>query len=135
MGSLTFWPRRGQMFTCSILLNLQKVLLRMTPDLYYSLGANIRFNLFPITIKQLQRLEELVVLGFGPALARLGDGVGLSHPPGPLVVVVPQRQGHGRGGLAQAHRARLFLLARCRRGIERVRRCAHGHHGHGEAGS
>jgi hypothetical protein len=33
MGSLSFWPRRGQMFTCSILLNLQKVLLCMTPDL------------------------------------------------------------------------------------------------------
>nr|CAB3469187.1 unnamed protein product [Digitaria exilis] len=80
---------------------------------------------------QLQRLEELVVLGVGPALTRLGDGVGLAHPPGPLIVFVPYRHGRWRGGLPQAHPARLLLLAAsdARDGrIEGVRRCGHGHH-------
>ena len=57
-------------------------------------------------------LEELVVLGVGPALARLGDGIRLAHTallrPPPLLLSAP---GDGRD-----------------RRIQRVRRRAHRHH-------
>ena len=49
---------------------------------------------------QLQGLEELVVLLLRPALARLGDGVGLPH----LLAGVVAR--HGGGRLGQRRRRR-----------------------------
>lgn len=67
------------MFAGSIFLNLQKVFLCMAPYLYDSLGANKRLYLLPVTVKELQGLEELVVLLLRPALPRLGDGVRLPH--------------------------------------------------------
>jgi len=67
------------MFAGSIFLNLQKVLLCMAPNLDDSLGANKSLYLLPVTIKELQGLEELVVLLLRPALPGLGDCVRLPH--------------------------------------------------------
>lgn len=67
------------MFTGSIFLNLQKVLLCMAPNLDDGLGANKSLYLLPVTVKELQGLEELVVLLLRPALPGLGDGVRLPH--------------------------------------------------------
>lgn len=67
------------MLTGSIFLNLQKVLLCMAPNLDDSLGANKSLYLLPVTVKELQCLEELVVLLLRPALPGLGDGVRLPH--------------------------------------------------------
>ena len=82
------------MLTCSILLNLQKILLCMAPNLNNSLRSNKSFYLFPITIKELEGLKELVVLLLRPALARLGDGVRLPHL---LAGVLPSRARRCRG--------------------------------------
>lgn len=87
------------MFTGSIFLNLQKVLLRMAPNLNDGLGANKSLYLLPVTVKELQGLEELVVLLLRPALARLSDGVRLPHL---LARVLPRP---GRIGLRRRRRA------------------------------
>lgn len=67
------------MFAGSIFLNLQKVLLCMAPYLDDSLRANKSLYLFPVPIKELEGLEELVVLLLRPALPRLGYSVRLPH--------------------------------------------------------
>jgi hypothetical protein len=71
---------------------------------------------------QLQRLEELVVLGFRPDLARLGDRVWLAHPPSPLLLILLQPQPRLLVRVPAA-----ASNARGRR-IQRVGRRAHGHH-------
>lgn len=89
------------MFSSAIFLDLQKIFLCMTSYLDHTLGSNKCFDLFPISIKQLKRFEELVMLLVGPALPRLGDGVGLAD----LLVkgVFGSSDGIGSGEERQSH--------------------------------
>ena len=63
----------------SHLVHLDEVLLRVRPYLYDGLGRDELSYLLPISLVQLECIEKLGVLLFGPRLARLGDGVGLAR--------------------------------------------------------
>mmetsp|Transcript_9818 Transcript_9818/g.40509 ORF Transcript_9818/g.40509 Transcript_9818/m.40509 type:complete len:305 (-) Transcript_9818:114-1028(-) len=77
LQALALGPRRRHVLARAELLDLEEVLLRVRADLDDRLGAHVRLDHLPLAVVELERLDELGVLGVRPGLALLGDRIRL----------------------------------------------------------
>ena len=61
----------------------------MAPDLHHCFGANIGLNLLPVSVVELEGLDEALMLVVRPALASFGQGVRLARALAALTVLHP----------------------------------------------